>query len=594
MRRPAPALLIVLVLIAAAKLTAPGLARAVLIGALFAIACFTAGHLLSRRRWPQWRRDVAARLGADRLRNWAASQPRAARDELTPSPPTRAAILRDLVVVFAIALGIRGVWAVVVPPWQAPDEPTHYLYTAHIIDQDEIPHPPNADDIYTTEVATSWNLTLAGKLSAAGGAPTYELPYLPIQYDYPAARAYQGSEQDRHSAGPLTAYPPLYYLYSALPYAVAKGGSVLSRLFAMRYGSVLLGALSCLFGYLMAFELRRERRWGLAVGLGMALMPMYVFITSVANNDAALGLLATALIWLIVRTAQRAELARGYTLAIGVTSGLALLTKPASILLVLVAGVVILVKALPMLRSSWEALRSTVLTLGLSAASATLVYGPWIFVRYHYYRDVRLLSIPFAPLFHLVSGSTTVSASTPPASGGAPHLVIAPLLATAKLSPWSYLILQKDRGWEYYHWLFVRTFWGDFGWLDAPFADRMYRPIVAFCAISVIGLIVQVFLQPARRTRLLLLVALLVTQILFLFIGVDYYQGFVQTGKEFGLQGRYLFPILAPLLFVLLSGWDHLWREHPLGLRIAVAGMAALQVVGLATVLTRYYGIVIG
>ena len=504
--------------------------------------------------------------------------------------PTRMEIARDLALVFVIAFGIRGVWAFVVPPWQAPDEAVHYLYAAHIIEQGELPHPtPTDDPSYPAEVLTSWRLTLLGKLSGRGLSSTHELAYLPVDYNYGAARAYEGSEEQRRWPGPLTGYPPLYFLYSAVPYWFFRHAPIISRLFAVRFASVLLGALSCIFAYLMAYELRQSRRWGLVLGLAMAMMPMYVFITSVANNDAAVDFAAAVLIWLIVRIYRSDRVSAVLALATGVIGGLALLTKPTILPLLLVAGIIILIKAFP---SSYVSRRSLQIRLAIGAlygTSIALVYSPWILIRYHYFHDVRLLSLPFPSLFRLITGDTAVSASAPPILGAAPHL-----FAVSRFSLWSYLIYEKNRGPAYFGWLLVRSFWGDFGWLDAPLPVRVFALIVAFCAIAGTGLIVQFVNQPAQRRGLLLLMALLVVQTVFLFIGVDYFQGFIKTGSDFGLQGRYFFPILAPLLLVLLSGWDYLWRGNPLGLRIAMVGMAALQVVGFATIITRYYGVVIG
>lgn len=124
--------------------------------------------------------------------------------------------------------------------------------------------------------------------------------------------------------------------------------------------------------------------------------------------------------------------------------------------------------------------------------------------------------------------------------------------------------------------------------------DRWYTLIFTFYVVSGIGLALLLILQPQRRNGLLILIAFVVVQTVFLFIGGDWYLGFVRNGEQLGLQGRYFFPILAPLLFLLLSGWDHLWRERPIGLRLALSGMVLLQLAALGTILTRYYGVRIG
>jgi len=119
-------------------------------------------------------------------------------------------------------------------------------------------------------------------------------------------------------------------------------------------------------------------------------------------------------------------------------------------------------------------------------------------------------------------------------------------------------------------------------------------PIVVAYVIGGVGVLAQIALQPKRRGMLLLLVGMIVAQAVFLFIGVDWYQSFRNSGAEFGLQGRYFFPVLAPLLLLLLSGWEHLAGERGIILRLAPFCMAVLQLIALATILSRYYGVEIG
>jgi uncharacterized membrane protein len=164
--------------------------------------------------------------------------------------------------------------------------------------------------------------------------------------------------------------------------------------------------------------------------------------------------------------------------------------------------------------------------------------------------------------------------------------------AIAQLSPWGYLQVQQGLGWQHFRGLFINDFWGNFGWLDALMPSRFFTLILIFSAIGGIGLLIQLFLQPSRRGVLLLLLAIVVVQVISLFVA-DYLINYV-FHSAVSLQGRYFFPILAPLLLLLLSGWDHLFRERPIGLRLGVALLAGAQLIGLATMLARYYGIHIG
>jgi len=505
-------------------------------------------------------------------------------------PPTHRDVRRDLALIFVVAFGIRLLWAVITPPWQAPDETAHFTYIQHLVEQREIPRRQNTPyPLASVEEVTSRDLTLFRGLTGAGTSQGGTLPYLPITYDYYAARAYQSSGTNRWSqaGGSATPYPPLYYFFGAIPYAVFRDAPILTRLFAIRCVTAILGALSCVFAYLLAYELRRTRRWGWALGLAMALMPMYAFITATVNNDVAMNLCATALIWLIVRAVPREDLSRPLALAVGLTSGMALLTKPAILPVVAIAGIVVYGKLLAGLRLSWNQAREAALNFGTYAISLLALYMPWLLFRARHYGDIGFAAVPVRVLTRFLT-ETPVAASSAHLSVGLPPF------AVSDFSLWDYLSYEKGLGWRYFHDLFFRTFWGDFGWLDAPLADRFYLPLIAVYALAGVGLLSQIFRQPTRRPILLVLLGIVAAQTIFLFIGVDWFEGFVVRGKGLGLQGRYFFPVLAPLLFLLLSGWDYLWGSRPAGLRIALAGMLALQLIALATMLTRYYGVVIG
>lgn len=577
-----------------------------LVGSLVAGICFAVCALALPFGMPdaaslsQRARTRLNQSGLDRLvaqinvKRAALSSPRLTADQ--PAATSRL-IARDLALLFVIALGVRCIWAVAVPPWQAPDEPDHYLYAAHIANQRSIPHPPYSGyPAYPTEITTSWTLTLFGEISQLGGPGQPKLSHLPVNYDYAAARSYEAPLQDRFSdgGGRRTGDPPLYFLLEAIPYWLFRNAPIVARLFALRCGSAVLGALSCLFAYLLAYEIRRQRTWGWALGLCIAFMPMYAFISATVNNDVGANFFAAALTWLTVRAWRQRTLSLPLALALGVMSGLALLAKATVLGVLIVAGVVVLVKVIPVLRASGRAIRARIAPLGAYSAGVIALYAPWTLARYHYFGSLQLLSVPVTALARLLSGATSVAASPPQDANAVAQGLPTTLLAATRYSFSDYLLHEKNLGWSHFQTLFFTNFWGNFGWLDVPLAARVFIPIMVVYIIGGVGIILQCTLQRERRGMLLLLIGMVVAQIAFLFIGVDWFTTFRQTGMEFGLQGRYLFPVLAPLLFLLLSGWDHLCAEHPVALRVAPIAMGALQLIALATIFFHYYGVEIG
>jgi hypothetical protein len=311
---------------------------------------------------------------------------------------------------------------------------------------------------------------------------------------------------------------------------------------------------------------------------------MFVFISATVNNDVAMDLGATVLIWLLVRLYRQDTISLPIALVVGLVSGLTLLAKPGPLPVVVVVGIFMLVRSFPLLTRPLHYSRQRLAVLGGYIAGGLIGYGPWVLFRHAYYGDFSPGLGSLAPLFRTLTGMTHVAAT----SGGTVPLA----KLTYPLS--AYLQHERRLPLDYFQWLFVKSVWGNFGWLDVPMPDSAFTAIIVICAIGIVGVIVQFVLQSRRRPILLILLAFIVAQVIFLFLFVDYYESYAASGTNLGLQGRYFFPVLAPALFLLLSGWDHLFRERPIALRLAPFVMAGLQLIGLATILARYYDVVIG
>lgn len=541
-----------------------------------------------------------ARAVAPLMARRTAAPPRAGQSRGTVGSGWRG-VRGDLAAVFAVALAVRVIWALVVPPWLAPDEFDHYVYAAHVAEQGRLPYPDDERyPPYPVEVGKSADLALVPQLSSTlTGMTEASLPYLPVYHDYAAAREYRGKLADRQSAAGAraTPYPPLYYLYAAVPYRIAYDTPVITRLYAVRVGSAVLGALACVCGYLFAWESRRgqgARQWGAALGLCMALMPQHGFITASANNDAALFFLCTALCWLLARLWWQSRAAFGLMFALGVVAGAIIVTKPTGLgVVVSVAGLVLL-WVLARSWGAWGTLRPRIVAVGAGMAGLLLISTPW-FVYRRLVVDAprpRAATEIFASWAGHFTGTITVAAATAADPTTAP-----PALAQAAERTYSfaeYLATIGRHEPEHWHWLFVRTVWGMFGWLDEPLPARAYAAITVAVVIGLIGLVGLLLVQPPRRPAALLALALVLGQTAFLFVGADYFEGFRRSGFELGLQGRYFLPVLAPYLFLLLSGWQFLLRDRPVGLRLAPLAMLALLLVGFSTLLATYYGVTFG
>jgi len=481
-------------------------------------------------------------------------------------------LVRDLTLVFIVALGFRLLWALLVPPWQAPDEGAHFTYVAHIVESAELPGigtPKYGNGPgYSVEFNNSWNNTLFNRISSVGLPRTPELAFLPPNYDYEIARDYQAPAEERQNVagGTATPYPPLYYLIIAVPYKLFQNEPIISRLFASRIVSAMFGALGCSFAYLMVYEIRRERLWGFSLGLCMALLPMYAFIGSSINNDTAMICGTTALIWATARAFRQQQMSPRLLWSMGVISGCILLVKPTGAVVVILVGLAMLVRQWPLLRYPWRIGWSRIRAIARFTLPIIGMYSSLVFLRI---------------LLNRTSTGTSSVAGM--------NIALVPIYSFR-----SYIESEFNAGGPYFFWLFIKTFGGVFGWVEVNMPDWSYSALLIFSYIGLVGIGANMLGRKQERWVSLLFLGLIIGQLAFLFIIADYVLSYARLGIGLGLQGRYLFPVLAPILFLLISGWYTLSGRRKFVLYLAPLGMLLLQITALITIITRYYGITFG
>jgi hypothetical protein len=476
---------------------------------------------------------------------------------------------RDLTLLFVVACCFRLIWAFIIPPWQVPDEPAHFTYVAHIVEQGELPYARETAELplYSPEVVESLKNSLYFATSSGGSPNPPPLAVMPAGYDYAVARDYNAPDVERRSAGGATATP-----YSASPYLLEvpaywlfRDRPILSRLYAVRCVIAAVGALSCLFAYAIGTTLGGSREWGRTLGLMLAWFPQYTFISAGMNNDAASILCATALSWLTIVLLQRQRPSVTLALAMGVCAAVGVIMKPTTLPIAFVSGVVFLWLLVRGKRQSGITVSSRARPLLAYTLGAALIIGPELLLRR--YLGARATAV----------GMTEIDSSL--LVHGFPH----PLR--------EYLHAKVAAGGFYLQWFFLKTGWGLFGWLDVPLGEETYAAIGLISIVGITAALVATLTDGVLRYKLFLPLILVAAQLGFVFLVMDFYLSFSKTGEPLGIQGRYLFPALAPFLYVLLSGWYYLSHNHRYTLRLASIGALALQVISLTAVIGHYYGL---
>jgi hypothetical protein len=372
-------------------------------------------------------------------------------------------------------------------------------------------------------------------------------------------------------------HPPLYYFLGALLLAPFSRCDLVTQLHVLRLGSVLLGTLTVLVAYLTAQALFPEDvSWQLAVPAFVAFLPMHTFITSSVNNDGLAELLASLVIYSLLKI-LRADPSTESILskAEGLRTGLSWRR--------VVSIACLLASSLLTKRTTTFAIPLAALTLLLYCLRAKPLKlaptneAPRCPLRWLRHRCAWLL---IASAIGLLLWALTLHS---PFSIRYFHLLLEPQrYAPAALETYALFFL-----------LTFASFWANFGWMNVPLDLAWYAALAVFSLLALCGLglfAVRVVrgtetLETWQR-RALLMFILAVVLIFAQTFGLIIVRGIHQ-------QGRYLFPALIPLAVLFTLGLRE-WvpaRHRGLFPLALVLGMFVLDSVSLCCyVIPHFYG----
>ncbi len=413
-------------------------------------------------------------------------------------------------------------WSIVTPPFQAPDEPSHFAYVKQLAETGSLP---------TSSAANSFS---AEEIFALDAIDYYKVRQQPQHYTI-ASHTEQSTLETQLANGPIdkgspsagvaTSQPPLYYALEAIPYGLA-GGNILDRLQLMRLLSTLFAGLTALFVFLFIRETLPATPWAWTVGgLSVALVPLLGFTSGIVNPDSMLFAVSAATFYALARAFRRGLDTRG-AVAIGAVTAIGLVTKLNYIGLIpgVVAAVLVLsarAKRVP----GRSAYRLLALALGIGFSPAIL------------YAAINLLSNH--PLFGIVSATI--------------HATHGSWLSRLDYV-WQLYLPRMPGTTNYFPGLFTtRQIWFDgyvglYGWLDTTFPGWVYSlaliPAGALTLLCCRSLLNGRALLRSRWAEVAVY-ALMAIGLLAL-VGVESFRAFPKTDTEYG-QTRYMLPLLALL-----------------------------------------------
>jgi 4-amino-4-deoxy-L-arabinose transferase-like glycosyltransferase len=461
-------------------------------------------------------------------------------------------------------------WDVAVPPFQGPDESTHFAYLQYLAENGKMPSATLGGASTEESEALRWlNLRpLEGNLSARPAWTAADLQAFRAIERHEA----KGSRANGVGENPLGKNPPLYYAAMAIPYRVFVWLPLLKRLFVLRLFSALCFLATIALTWTIAGEVFAQR-WKQTLATGVvALEPQLAFTSAVINADSLLIALTTAFLLAALRlvkygpTPKRVLVASGVAAADVLTHGRGLVTLP-------VLAVALLVSWIVFRPSARDAVRRAVTAVGVVGAAflAYLLIGRAAGGRGGLYGG-QVGELQGNAGFNLRQFLSSI------------YQFYFPRLAGE----------QPRIGPEYgYRQVFVETFYGTFGSLEIHFKPRAYDLLQVLSALGLVGLYTAIVVR-FRRLRegwpmVVVMLALLVTTLGFLHY-VSYRALLGNGGSDPLIVGRYLLPMVSLFGLAIAFAVGSLPRRAGPLLGGAILGIGVLfALTGIGITMTRFY-----
>ena len=214
-------------------------------------------------------------------------------------------------------------WSIISPPFQVPDEPSHFAYTQLLAENQRLPSSSQTQYSRDEEAALAdlKSLQLTARPDQSSITSSQEQQTLEKHLNAHLSRSGSGR------VGGAGSGPPPYYLLETIPYGLASAGTLLDQLELMRLLSALMGGMTALLVFLFLRETLPATPWAWTVGgLCAALAPALGFISGAVNPDAMLFAVSAAIFYCLARAFRRG-LTRRLAVVIGVLSAAGFLTK---------------------------------------------------------------------------------------------------------------------------------------------------------------------------------------------------------------------------------------------------------------------------
>ena len=201
----------------------------------------------------------------------------------------------------ALSAILRGfLWIGLLPPWQGPDEPSHYAFVERL-----------ANWSYPNRISTPENYASAALVTSI--EHTAYILFLthdqrrPFSPELQKALTPEPPNLSQSAAGALSAsnYPPLYYAFLVPLFHLPGLHTATSRLYAVRVGSALFAGVLVVLTFLLIREIVSDDALAIAGAALISLPPMITQASAIVNPDIGLATACTGLALAALRVTRR-------------------------------------------------------------------------------------------------------------------------------------------------------------------------------------------------------------------------------------------------------------------------------------------------
>lgn len=418
--------------------------------------------------------------------------------------------LLKLLLLTAICNGL--IWMVLTPPFQYPDEQSHFAQVQNLSEQNT--YKNLGQNNTSLEINLTEEVLGTARDNLGNNSYTYHPEFKPRYSD-----TYVGPNEDLIRNLPensrlhlvkkeSTENPPLFYLLATPAYKLFSSSSLFERLFAVRFISLILFTLNVYVAYLVGKIIFGKHPSSLALPAAIASMPMLIHSSTGVLPDSLTNLLFSIVLYFSLKVISNG-LNPSYLIYGVLTIWLGIYTRqqfPISIFILLMAITIAI-----FLKNKFKTI--------LFICSATALLTVFFFF--------RIISIPEVHKLDL-----TILLS----NEFIDHVISSLKLAYVQTLPW---------------------YWGVYKWLSLTPPHILFQVINRIIVISAVGLLIYYFSKYKKGWKMqdtLIVFLILSSSLYFLVLMIWEFYHIKTHGFPFGFQGRYYFPLVAAHMSLLIFG----------------------------------------